>query len=228
MSRLNIAPTRSNLMRIKKDLSFAREGYDILDKKREVLTTELMHLAHDADVLQNQVWEKLAAAYRSLENARLTVGQERVEWASLAVNKTIEVEIKSRGVMGVPIPIVESHGEPPEMSYSLGDTQATLDDASFAFRTVLNRVPELTETMTSVWRLARELRKTQRRVNALKYIFIPAYEETVTFIESAMEEREREETFRLKLLKNRAEDESDPESIEDSSAPEFSGETPEN
>ena len=204
MSRLNIAPTRSNLIRIKKDLIFAREGYDILDKKREVLTTELMHLAHDADVLQNQVWEQLADAYRSLENARLTVGQEHVEWASLAVNKTIEVEIKSRGVMGVPIPIVESHGEPPEMAYSLGDTLATLDEASFAFRNVLNRVPELTETMTSVWRLARELRKTQRRVNALKYIFIPNYEETVAFIESAMEEREREETFRLKLLKTRA------------------------
>ena len=204
MSRINIAPTRSNLIRTKNDLAFAREGYEILDKKREVLTTELLHLAHDADVLQNQVWEQLASAYRSLENARLTIGQERVEWASLAVNKTTEVEIKSRGVMGVPIPIVESQDAPPEMAYSLGDTQATLDDASYAFRTVLDRVPELTEVMTSVWRLARELRKTQRRVNALKYIFIPDYEDTVAFIENTLEEREREETFRLKLLKNRA------------------------
>ena len=207
MSRLNIAPTRSNLIQTKKDLSFARKGYEILDKKREVLTTELMHLAHDADVLQNQVWQQLDSAYRSLENARLTVGQERVEWASLAVNKSTEVEIKNRGVMGVPIPIVESHGEPPEMTYSMGDTLATLDDASYAFRIVLNRVPELTEIMTSVWRLARELRKTQRRVNALKYIFIPDYEDTVTFIENTLEEREREETFRLKLLKTRADKE---------------------
>lgn len=204
MSRLNIAPTRSNLMRIKKQLAFAREGYEILDKKREVLTTELMHLAHDADVLQQEVWKQLDSAYRSLENARLTVGQERVEWAALAVNKTIEVEIKNRGVMGVPIPIVESHGEPPQISYSLGDTLATMDDASFSFRTVLNRVPELAEVMTSVWRLARELRKTQRRVNALKYIFIPNYEETAAYIENALEEREREETFRLKLLKDKS------------------------
>ena len=151
-------------------------------------------------------------AYRSLENARLTVGQERVEWASLAVNKTTEVEIKSRSVMGVPIPIVEAHDAPPEMAYSLGDTQATLDDASYAFRTVLTRVPELTEVMTSVWRLARELRKTQRRVNALKYIFIPDYEDTVAFIENTLEEREREETFRLKLLKTRSDKET-PETI---------------
>ena len=204
MNRLNVAPTRSNLIRTKKDLAFVREGYDILDKKREVLTMELMHLAHDAGVLQQQVWEQLAVAYRSLENARLTVGQERVEWAAMAVNKTTEVEIKIRGVMGVPVPIVSAHGEPPEMSYSLGDTQATLDDASFEFRAVLNRIPELTEIMTSVWRLARELRKTQRRVNALKYIFIPDYENTVRYIESSLEEREREETFRLKMLKNNA------------------------
>ena len=103
--------------------------------------------------------------------------------------------------MGVPVPIVEAHGEPPEMPYSLGDTMATLDEASAAFREVLNRIPELSELMTSVWRLARELRKTQRRVNALQYIFIPDYEDTVDFIESALEEREREETFRLKRLK---------------------------
>jgi len=221
MNRLNVAPTRSNLIRIKKDLAFVHEGYDILDKKREVLTMELMHLAHDAGVLQEQVWEQLAAAYRTLENARLTVGQERVEWAAMAVSKTTEVEIKIRGVMGVPIPIVEAHGEPPEMSYSLGDTQATLDDASFAFRAVLNRIPELTEIMTSVWRLARELRKTQRRVNALKYIFIPDYENTVKYIESALEEREREETFRLKMLKTNSDKKETLEPIEDSTPSNF-------
>jgi hypothetical protein len=80
---------------------------------------------------------------------------------------------------------------------------ATLDEASAAFHEVLNKIPELSESMTSVWRLARELRKTQRRVNALQHIFIPDYEETVAFIESALEEREREETFRLKRLKTK-------------------------
>jgi len=203
MPPINVPPTRSNLLRMKQELQFAREGYDILDKKREVLTTELIHLAHDAEVLQQQVWKLLAAAYRALEKAELTMGQERVEWAALAVNKTVEVQIKCRGVMGVPIPIIEAHGEPPKMPYSLGDTMATLDEASAAFREVLNRIPELSELVTSVWRLARELRKTQRRVNALQYIFIPDYEATVAFIESALEEREREETFRLKRLKTK-------------------------
>jgi V/A-type H+-transporting ATPase subunit D len=203
MPRMNIPPTRSNLLRMKQELEFVREGYEILDKKREVLATELIHLAHDAEVLQRQVWDLLAAAYRALEKARLLMGQERVEWAALAVNKTVEVEIRSHGIMGVPIPIITAHGEPPDMPYSLGDTMATLDEASAAFHEVLNKIPELSESVTSVWRLARELRKTQRRVNALQHIFIPDYEETVAFIESALEEREREETFRLKRLKTK-------------------------
>ncbi len=203
MPRLNVPPTRSNLLRIKQELELAREGYEILDKKREVLTAELVHMAHDAEALQNRMWELLERAYRALERARLTMGQERVEWAALAVNKTVEVQVSCRGVMGVPIPLIEAHGAPPEMPYSLGDTMATLDEASAAFREVLQRVPELAELMTSVWRLARELRKTQRRVNALQHIFIPDYEETLAFIESALEEREREETFRLKRLKSK-------------------------
>jgi V/A-type H+-transporting ATPase subunit D len=200
---MNVPPTHSNLIRIKQALEFAQEGYEILDKKREVLITELMRVAHDAERLQREVWDTFEAAYQALERARLTMGQEHVEWAALAVHKTVEVDVKSRGVMGVPIPIVRAYGEPPEMPYSLGDTMATLDEASTTFRQVLDRIPELSESMTSVWRLARELRKTQRRVNALQHIFIPDYEDTVSFIESALEEREREETFRLKRLKTK-------------------------
>jgi V/A-type H+-transporting ATPase subunit D len=204
LPRLNVPPTRSNQLRIKQELRFVREGYEILDRKREVLTTELIHLAHDAELLQKKVWVLLAAAYRALECARLTMGRERVEWAALAVNSTVEVSLKFRGIMGVAIPIVQAHGAPPQLPYSLGDTNARLDEASAAFREVLDCIPELSEMMTSVWRLAGELRKTQRRVNALQYIFIPQYEETLAFIVGALEEREREETFRLKRLKTRA------------------------
>jgi V/A-type H+/Na+-transporting ATPase subunit D len=211
MAPINIPPTRSNLIRIKQDLQFARQGYEILDRKREVLTTELIRVAHDAEVLQEQVWKLLANAYRALERAQLTLGSEHVEWAALAASKTVDIHLKFRGVMGVPVPQIEARGEPQEMLYSLGDTNAALDEASAAFREVLIRIPQLSELTTSVWRLAGELRKTQRRVNALQYIFIPQYEETVIFIVSSLEEREREETFRLKLLKQRANREDDAE-----------------
>jgi V/A-type H+-transporting ATPase subunit D len=206
MARMNVPPTHSNLLRIQQELQFAQEGYEILDRKREVLTTELLHLAHDAESLQESVWELLTQAYQSLAQARMTMGREHVEWAALAVNETVEVDINYRGVMGVPIPMVKAHAEPAKMPYSLGDTMATLDGASSGFREIISRVPELTESLISAWRLAWELRKTQRRVNALEHIFIPDYEDTVEYIESELEEREREAVFRVKMLKAKNEE----------------------
>ena len=126
-------PTRSNLLRMKHELQFARQGYEILDKKREVLTAELVHLAHDAEAVQQQAWTLLAAAYHTLEQAKLTMGQEHMEWAALAVHKTVDVQLKFRGVMGVSTP-VWSKRAPTGMPYSLGDTTAALDEASAAFR----------------------------------------------------------------------------------------------
>jgi V/A-type H+-transporting ATPase subunit D len=204
MPSVNIPPTRSNLIRIRQELAFAREGYEILDRKREVLTTELIRMAHDAEALQKEMWRLLDEAYRALEKAQLTMGREKVEWAALAAHKTVDVRLTFHGIMGVAVPIIEANGSPQEMLYSLGDTSATLDEASDAFRKVLSLVPELSRQMTAVFRLAGELRKTQRRVNALQHIFIPEYEETVAFIVSTLEERDREETFRLKLLKTRS------------------------
>jgi len=205
MAKINVPPTRSNLLRIKKDLQFAKEGYEILNRKREVLTSELIAMSKNAEELQTRVWGLLAEAYDAMEKAQLKMGRERVEWAALAANKTVEVSLKFRGIMGVAVPNIESKGEPLDMPYSLGDTTAALDEASARFAEVTKLVPELSMVMTTVWRLASELRKTQRRVNALQYIFIPEYEETVRFIVSSLEEREREDTFRLKLLKTRSE-----------------------
>ncbi len=201
MERLNIAPTRSNLLLIRRQLQFAREGFSILDKKREVLTAELLSRASEAEKLQKNTETKLEAAYDALKIARLTMGQERVAWAAMAVDHSVEVKVLNRGVMGVPIPTVEAFGEPPVVSYSLGDTSVALDESNFAFCLVLEDIPHLAELVTSVLRIARELRKTQRRVHALEKIFIPQYEATIQYIESTLEEQEREETFRLKWLK---------------------------
>lgn len=182
-------------------LARAREGYEILDRKREVLTTELVHIAHDAVQLQGDVQKLLTAAYEALDTARLDMGREHLEWAALSVTSTIEVDVRPSSVMGVVIPQVSSTGAPPETPYGLGDTTVSLDEAAARFRQVLQQVPALAEMMTTVWRLARELQKTQRRVNALEHVFIPEYKETVAYIETALEEREREELFRMKRIK---------------------------
>jgi V/A-type H+/Na+-transporting ATPase subunit D len=203
MPAVSVAPTRSNLIRVKKDLQFAREGYEILDRKREALTNELVRVAKEADTLQKEVWGQLQRAYDAMEKARLVMGSDHVEWAALAVNKTVDVHLRLRGIMGVAIPQIEARGEPPKLLYSPGDTAAVLDEATTAFREVLLDIPQLAMLTAAVWRLANELKKTQRRVNALQHIFIPNYEATVLFIVSSLEEREREEIFRLKWLKTK-------------------------
>jgi len=203
MPQVNIAPTRTNLIRLKKEIRFAKEGYAILDRKREALTGELVRVAKEADLLQKEVWALLETAYSAMEKARLVMGSDHVEWASLAVNKTVEVQMRLRGIMGVAIPQIEASGEPPELLYSPGDTAAVLDEASAAFREVLIKIPQLSMLTAAVWRLANELKKTQRRVNALQHIFIPQYQHQIEFIVSSLEEREREETFRLKWLKTK-------------------------
>lgn len=206
MGQLHIAPTRSNLLRTRQTRDLAREGHDILDKKREVLTTELMHIAHNAAEKQREVWALLDDAYRALERARLSMGRERLEWTALSINATVKVDIIPHSIMGVVVPVVDAEGAPPDIPYGLGYTTVALDEAVSAFRDVLLEIPKLAELLTTVWRLARELQKTQRRVNALEYIFIPRYEETISTIEDALEEREREEIFRLKRLKSQAGD----------------------
>ncbi len=224
MARINLPPTRSNLIRIKQELEFIRQGYDILNRKREVIAAELVRVAHDAEELQARVWELLEKAYRAIEKAQLTMGRERVEWAALSAHKSVDVTIRVHGIMGVPIPLIEAHGEPTDMPYSLGNTNASLDEATEAFKEVLAQIPELSRLMTAVWRLAVELRKTQRRVNALQYIFIPDYEETIGFIVSTLEEREREEIFRLKLFKNRHDEEKEAvRQIPDNGSPQRNG-----
>ncbi len=203
MPQVSIAPTRTNLIRLKKELRFAKEGYEILDRKREALTGELVRVAKEADTLQKEVWALLQTAYDAMEKARLVMGADHVEWASLAVNKTVDVRLRLRGIMGVAIPQIEARGEPPKLLYSPGDTAAVLDEASSMFREVLLRIPQLSMLTAAVWRLANELKKTQRRVNALQHIFIPNYQHQIEFIVSSLEEREREETFRLKWLKTK-------------------------
>ena len=200
-----ITPTRSNLLQTREMLALAREGHEILDKKREVLTTTLLEVAQKAQEQQATLQTALSAAYAALAKARQAMGREQLEWVTLAIPKDFSVDITLHSIMGVALPTVAAHGEPPEIAYGPGDTSVALDEAVAQFRAALALVPETTATLTTVWRLARELQKTQRRVNALQHVLIPRYEAAVTYIENALEEREREETFRLKRLKRQQE-----------------------
>src|SRR3970040_159902 len=115
MPQINVAPTRTNLIRLKKELRLAKEGYEILDRKREALTGQLVRVAKEADMVQKEVWALLQTAYGAMEKARLVMGSDHVEWAALAVNKTVDVHLKLRGIMGVAIAIITATGQTPTL-----------------------------------------------------------------------------------------------------------------
>lgn len=205
MPRSAIAPTKSNLIKTKTGLAFAREGHELLTKKRDILVTELLSLMAAATDAQRLLDEQLAGAYAALDEATLALGSRGVREASWAVGLAVETNITERRVMGVSLPTVHStaRGTPP--FYALPSTSFWLDEAQRRFSEVIKRLDDLAGMRISVIRLAREVKKSIRRVNALEKIYIPDYEDVLKYIVDSLEESDREAFFILKLIKARIE-----------------------
>lgn len=197
----NLAPTKGNLMTAKNTLRLSRQGYEMLDKKRNILIREMMTLIEEAKEVEAQIEQTFADAYRALESANLIMGVSHV--SNLARSAVLEngVSIDLRSVMGVEIPVVnidEPHGRP---IYSFYGTSSALDEACVKFSSVKRLTVRLTEIENAVYRLAMNIKKTQKRANALENITIPMYENLSKEIQTALEEKDREEHSRLKLIK---------------------------
>jgi len=205
MAKLNVPPTRSSLLEISRNLEFAREGSDLLEQKRQILVIELMSRIESARRLQQQVDEKMSAAYSALRQAVLRAGSQALASASLAVMLQHKLNLQSRPLMGIRIPVIETEHEKPGLELGVAGTPAMADEVLRKFNDALETIGQLAEVQTVVFRVARELRKTQRRVNALEKIFLPDYEETLEFIVDSLEERERESFIIMKMLKKRKE-----------------------
>jgi V/A-type H+-transporting ATPase subunit D len=204
--RLKVSPTRSNLLMIRQRLALARQGHHLLESKRDVLMIEIMRLIEDAERVQSEAQARFGRAYAAIEEARVAEGTERLRRFALARPHGIELRITPRSVMGVPVPSVTYQTPPRRPLFGLGNSSVVLDQAELAWADVLDVIGELAEKVTTVWRLALELRRTQRRVNALENIFIPNYEETLGYIEDTLEEKDREELFRAKRAADKVED----------------------
>ncbi len=200
---MNISPTKSALLATKRALQFAKEGYTLLNRKRNVLVREMMQLIDDAREIQNSMEEVFSNAYDSLQKANLSIGIEYVQELGLSVEETQFPKFKLKSVMGVELPEVERIDDKIEPSYGFFNTNANLDQAHESFKKALSLIARLSEIENAVYRLAIEVKKTQRRVNALEKVLIPKYEALVSFIESYIEETERDDFFRMKRLKAR-------------------------
>lgn len=200
-----MVPTKGNLIIAKNTLALSKTGYGLLDKKRNILIREMMNLIDAAKALQSKIESTFTNAYSALEQANIDIGIETVEKIGYAMNVEDSLEIKFRSVMGVEIPIVVLDEQPIKPDYGMKNTGSALDEAVVSFIKVKYLTRQLAQIETSVYRLADSIKKTQKRANALKNIMIPRYEEETKNIQNALDEKEREEFSRLKVIKSQKE-----------------------
>ncbi len=203
MAKLNIAPTKSNLLAIKEQLSVSIEGYDLLEQKREILVMELMRLVEKVKLLEQGIDKCIDKAYPALKRMLMTVGGDRVERIAHAVEYKFNITTKPVVIAGMSFSSIDVDLPKKELFSSFLGTFPDSDEVMIDFFELLTLLTQMASIRTIVWRLAMEVKKTQRRVNALDKMVIPQDTETVKYIESVLEERERDNVFVLKSLKNR-------------------------
>ncbi len=198
---LNAFPTKGNLMLDKNSLALAKQGYELMDKKRNILVRELMNLIEEAKTIQAEIDSTFSQAYQSLQKANIQTGIHYVQEIARAIPIEDSVRVKSRSIMGTEIPLVEHEEEKRQPYYGFYNSSESVDEAREGFLKVKELTIRLSMVENSAYRLAVNIRKTQKRANALKNITIPSYTALVKNISNALEEKEREEFTRLKVIK---------------------------
>ena len=198
---LNTFPTKGNLILAKNSLALASQGYVLMDKKRNILLRELMGLIDQAKDIQAEIDATFTSAYKALERANIELGINFVQEIATSMPVDDTIRIKTLSIMGTEIPLVQHDPTPPALTYALYSTKESLDDARMQFEKVKELTSKLSMVENSAYRLAGSIRKTQKRANALKNITIPTYQNLVTNITNSLEEKDREEFTRLKVIK---------------------------
>lgn len=198
-----LAPTQGNLVKLTRSMAMAQSGHDLLEQKRQVLMMELVRYIDAARTLQENVARIFSDAYQALQKANISLGIDVVEDISESVPVTSDITVRLRSIMGVEIPDVDPLDPDPVPSYSFHGSSSAMDSAYASFRKVMALLAELAEIETSVYRLAVQIRKTHRRVNALEKVVIPNNMEQIRFISDVLEEGEREDFTRMKMAQKK-------------------------
>ncbi|WP_105615560.1 V-type ATP synthase subunit D [Vallitalea okinawensis] len=198
-------PTKGNLIKAKASLRLSKQGYELLDKKRNILIREMMLLIDKADAIQKEIDVTFSGAYEALQMANITIGISTVEEIGYAIDEEIGVHIKVRSIMGVEIPVVTIEEKEIKPQFGVSRTNIALDEAFQKFYKVKHLTVVIAEIENAIYRLAINIKRTQKRANALKNVMIPRYERITKDITNALEEKEREEFTRLKMIKAKKE-----------------------
>lgn len=200
-----INPTRMELLKLKDREKLAVKGHSLLKEKRDALIKEFFDILNKVKGSRGKVKETLKTAFEDLTAAQVVMGDLTVQKSALTVKESIDVEIDSRSIMGVVVPVMDSKMEKRTLinrGYSFADTSVRLDEAVKKFEESLALIIELGEIEKTVYLLAAEIESTKRRVNSLEHIIIPKLQNTVKSIEMRLQEMERENFVRLKMIKS--------------------------
>ncbi|MFH2028320.1 MAG: V-type ATP synthase subunit D [Nanoarchaeota archaeon] len=197
------AATRMELLRLKKKVKLAQKGHKLLKEKRDALVSEFFKIIDDLKIIRKEIEDKMALAFNSLILAQAISGAPDVELAAKSTKELKGIGHQVNNIMGVRAPSFTYDGSNIEMGYSLISTSLELDTAAKNFEDVLKVVIRLAGTEATVRRLAEEIKKTKRKVNALERILIPRLKLDIVYIQMRLEEMERENFSRLKVIKKR-------------------------
>lgn len=205
-----INPTRMELLKLKQREKLAVKGHNLLKEKRNALIMEFFNLLDRIKGMRKEIEEELQDAFKDLMEAYIHTGDAKVKKAAMAVQESVSVDIDSRSIMGVVVPLVDAESKERSMverGYGLFDTSAKIDEVAKKFEKLIPKIIELGEVEKSIRLLAGEIESTKRRVNALEHIIIPKLKNTIKYIEMRLEEMERENFVRLKMIKRSMESE---------------------
>lgn len=204
MPKIELPPTKSSLRRLKEDLSFAYEGYDLLNQKREILAIEIVKKIGEIRRIEASFQQGLNDLYASYRSAAVDMGADAMTLQSSSEVRSYFLRMDFTKLMGLRMPVIRVKLKNPHPVFTLPQTSATYDEARDRSRKTLLTLAEYATMTKSIVMLSRELKKVQRRVNALEKIFIPQHEEARKYIIDRIEEMEREEVFVKKLIRQRA------------------------
>jgi V/A-type H+-transporting ATPase subunit D len=194
--------TRMELLALKNRMKLAERGHDLLREKRDSLIMEFFNAIAEIKEAREKVDTTLSDAFSALTQAKMMMGPARVIEFAYASKFEADLNISTRSMMGVRVPVLSVEQSSPEIPYSLSDSSTKFDVMGEKFKTALKAIVRLAEIESTVKRLALEIERTKRRVSALETVVIPRLEATVRFVKLALEEREREDFVRLKMVRD--------------------------
>ncbi|MFB6116608.1 MAG: V-type ATP synthase subunit D [Candidatus Nanosalina sp.] len=197
-------PTRSEELRLKERIELAENGHDILEKKRDGLIHEFMQVIGDARDVNEELAELFSDARESLQRAKVFDGEDIIRSSAMTIQSEPGIATDHQNIMGVVVPEIEStkvQREILEREYGLTDSTSRIDSAADKHEKLLEKIVEAAETQTKILKLLEEIEKTKRRVNALEHKTIPEMKDALDYVSQTLEENEREETFRMKKIK---------------------------